>query len=146
MKLSWYELRILNNRTMRTRAWPDGALVCRGGWPVDKQYNNKKVIWLLLLARHLSLNIFMVTVPSDPVTAALYCTVLYCTVIQSLQLCSQGWPILTSLHNINIHKVRKNYYACPQNLHCVLKESKILKTSKIVNININVQKHSVKIG
>ena len=29
-------------------------------------------------ARHLSLNIFMVTVPSDPVTAALYCTVLYC--------------------------------------------------------------------
>ena len=70
-ELVWAEDSEQSNNADPGLAWPDGALVCRGGWPVDKQYNNKKVIWLLLLARHLSLNIFMVTVPSDPVTAAL---------------------------------------------------------------------------
>ena len=100
VKLSWYELRILNNRTMRTRAWPDGALVCRGGWPVDKQYNNKKVIWLL---RHaigttpLTKHIYGHSSQwSSHCSSVLYCTVLWSSHCSSAARVSQFWHHCTT--------------------------------------------------
>ena len=74
VKLSWYELRILNNRTMRTRAWDQMEPWCAaaaGRWTNNTTTRKLYGSCDMRAARHLSLNIFMVTVPSDPVTAAL---------------------------------------------------------------------------
>ena len=79
---------------------------------------------------------------SSHCSSVLYCTVLYCDpVTAALQ------PGLANFDIIAQHKysqgAEKLLCLCPQNLHCVLKESKILKTSKIVNININIQIYKI---